>query len=147
MANTSHSRGELKLSHSEPYWLGIGSVKCNSQGLPICSIGKIPACITAKIVIASAERLIATRHCCRKSSSIAEMNVPACPMPIHHTKLVISHAQPTVLLSPHTPIPSLTVSHIHQKPQRAATEARAKASHHCPLARPSIGRATSLLIV
>ena len=61
--------------------------------------------MTAKIVIASAERLIDVRHFCRNSSRIAEISVPAWPMPIQNTKLVMSNAQPTVLLSPQMPIP------------------------------------------
>ena len=68
-------------------------------------MGNSPAWITEKIVIASADRLIAIRHFWRNSSSTAEIKVPACPIPTHHTKLVISQAQPTVLLSPQTPIP------------------------------------------
>ena len=61
--------------------------------------------MTAKIVIASAERLIDVRHFCRNSSRIAEISVPAWPMPIQKTKLVMSNAQPTELLSPQMPIP------------------------------------------
>jgi hypothetical protein len=33
------------------------------------------------------------------------MSVPAWPMPIQKTKLVMSNAQPTVRLRPHTPMP------------------------------------------
>jgi hypothetical protein len=67
--------------------------------------GKISAQMTAKMVIASAKRLIDVRHFCRKRNSTAEMSVPAWPMPTHHTKLVMSQAQPTGLLLPHTPTP------------------------------------------
>ncbi len=42
--------------------------------------------MTAKSVIASAKRLIVVRHFCWRRSRIAEMNVPAWPIPIHHTK-------------------------------------------------------------
>ena len=55
---------------------------------------------TAKMVIASANRLIDIRHCCLKSSRMAEISVPAWPMPIHHTKLMMSNAQPTGTLLP-----------------------------------------------
>ena len=33
------------------------------------------------------------------------MNVPAWPMPIHQTKLMIANAQATGMLLPHTPMP------------------------------------------
>ncbi len=36
---------------------------------------------------------------------MAEISVPAWPIPIQKTKLVMSNAQPTVLLSPQVPIP------------------------------------------
>ena len=36
-------------------------------------------------------------------------NVAACPIPTHQTKLVMSHAQPTVLFNPQVPIPVDTV--------------------------------------
>ena len=61
--------------------------------------------MTAKIVIASADRLIDVRHCWRNSSKMAEISVPAWPIPIQNTKLVMSNAQPTALFSPHTPTP------------------------------------------
>ena len=49
--------------------------------------------MTAKIVIASAKRLMAVRHFCRKMKRMALMSVPAWPMPTHQTKLVMSQAQ------------------------------------------------------
>ena len=36
---------------------------------------------------------------------MAEISVPAWPMPIQNTKFVMSNAQPTALLSPQMPIP------------------------------------------
>ncbi len=71
----------------------------------MCRSGNSPAHATAKIVIASADRLIAFRHFWRNSRRMAEMSVPAWPMPIQKTKLVMSNAQPTLLLRPHTPMP------------------------------------------
>ena len=71
----------------------------------MCRIGNIPAQATAKSVIASAKRLIEVRHCCRSSSRIAEMSVPAWPIPIHQTKLMMSKPQPTGTLTPQIPIP------------------------------------------
>jgi len=68
-------------------------------------IGKIPAHMTANSVIASAARFTDVRQRWRSRKRMAEMRVPACPMPIQNTKLVISNAQPTLLFSPHTPTP------------------------------------------
>ena len=65
----------------------------------------MPAHITAKIVIASAKRLMLVRHFCRKRKRMAEISVPACPMPIQNTKFVMSNAQPTGRLRFHTPTP------------------------------------------
>jgi hypothetical protein len=70
--------------------------------------GKMPAQMTAKMVIASAARLMEVRHFCRKRSSTAEIRVPAWPMPTQKTKLVMSKPQPTVLLSPQVPMPTMT---------------------------------------
>src|SRR5690606_20480203 len=105
IAKASHTSGELKFTHSEPNWLGNGKIQYASQGRPMCATTYVAAQITAKIVIASAERLMELRQFWRKSNRTAEISVPACPIPTHHTKSVISHAQPTVLLSPQAPIP------------------------------------------
>jgi hypothetical protein len=61
--------------------------------------------ITAKIVIASAKRLIEVRQFCRNRKRIAEISVPAWPMPTQNTKLTMSKPQPTGLLLPQTPTP------------------------------------------
>ena len=61
--------------------------------------------MTAKIVIASAARLTDVRHFCRVRKRMAEMSVPAWPMPIQNTKFVMSHPQATGWLCPHTPTP------------------------------------------
>ena len=57
----------------------------------------------------SARRLIDVRHLEPNSSKIAEMNVPAWPMPIHHTKLVIEKLHATGMSLPQVPIPVSTV--------------------------------------
>src|SRR5438270_6203023 len=63
MAKTSHTSGERKFTQSGPRWLGkYGKIKNASQGRPMWMAGNMPAHITAKIVIASAERLIEVRH-------------------------------------------------------------------------------------
>ena len=66
--------------------------------------------MTAKMVMASAKRLMEVRHFCWKSSRIAEISVPAWPMPIHQTKLMMSKAQPTGWLLPHMPMPRAMVT-------------------------------------
>ena len=65
----------------------------------------MPAQATAKSVIASAKRLIDVRHCWRSRSRMAEISVPAWPMPIHQTKLMMSKPQPTGMLMPQMPMP------------------------------------------
>src|SRR5680860_512183 len=77
IAKTSHSSGELKLTHNEPNWLGMGSTQYANQGRPMWMIGNNPACITAKMVMASAERLIAILHFWRNNSKMADIKVPA----------------------------------------------------------------------
>ena len=93
--------------------------------------------------MASAERLIAIRHFCLNNKSTAEINVPACPIPTHQTKFVISQAHPTVLLSPQVPIPVEMVYMIHPTPHKKAVKAIPKTIHHCLFAAPSTGAATS----
>ena len=59
------------------------------------SAGNRAAHMTAKMVMASAKRLMALRQPCLKSNRMAEISVPAWPMPIHHTKLMIANPQAT----------------------------------------------------
>jgi hypothetical protein len=61
--------------------------------------------ITAKSVIASAARLMAVRQCWRNRYRMAEISVPAWPIPTQNTKLTMGQPQPTGWLLPHTPIP------------------------------------------
>ena len=68
----------------------------------------MPAQATAKSVIASAKRLMEVRHCCRNNSKIAEISVPAWPIPIHHTKLTIAKPQPMGILMPQMPTPLIS---------------------------------------
>ena len=65
----------------------------------------MPAHITAKIVIASAKRLMEPRHFWRMMYRNAEMNVPAWPMPTHHTKVAIGTPHATGMLLPKAPMP------------------------------------------
>src|SRR5262245_33189779 len=101
---------------------------------------------TAKIVIASADRLIDVRQRCRKSNKIAEISVPAWPMPIQNTKLVMSNAHPTVLLSPHVPTP-VAISYVtHTTPRASAAPEAARHPYQPAPGRVSRGRAMSSLI-
>ena len=102
--------------------------------------------MTAKMVIASAARLIDVRHVCRKRKRIAEMSVPACPIPIQNTKFVMSHDQPTGTLSPQTPIPSQK-SHETATPRRPRSAREGMKKNHQPIGvRRSTGSATASVI-
>jgi hypothetical protein len=95
----------LKLGQ-RPIVFGYGNSQyAASQGRPVCSSGNIAAQATANRVIASAKRLIDVRQSCLSSRRMAEISVPACPMPIHQTKLMMSNAQPTGTLLPQMPTP------------------------------------------
>ena len=94
--------------------------------------------MTAKMVIASAERLIEVRHVWRKRKRIAEMSVPACPIPTQNTKFVMSHAQPTGWLRPQMPIPSQN-SHETAMPRRLRSAREGMKKSHQPI---GVGRST-----
>src|SRR6266851_2544643 len=106
-ANTSQMSG-LRNCGQMLIVLGYGNSQYASHGRPVWNSGKIPAHATANNVIASANRLIDVRHVCLSSSRIAEISVPAWPMPIHQTKFVMSNAQPTGTLLPQMPMPFVT---------------------------------------
>ena len=61
--------------------------------------------MTAKMVMASAKRAMALRQRLRNRKRIAEISVPAWPMPTQNTKLMMSKAQKTGLLLPQAPMP------------------------------------------
>ena len=106
-ANTSKSSGLRKLGHICMVF-GYGNSQYASHGRPRWKIGYVPAQMTAKMVIASAKRLIEVRHSCRSRRRTAEISVPAWPMPIHHTKFTMSKPQPTGWLTPQSPMPRTT---------------------------------------
>src|SRR5262245_2907652 len=106
-ANTSHINGLRKFCQI-PIEVGYGMSQKSTHGRPVCRAGNIAAQATAKSVIASAKRLIELRHDCLSRSRIAEISVPACPIPIHQTKLMMSNAQPTGMLFPQIPTPVRT---------------------------------------
>src|SRR5690349_20599060 len=125
-------------------WLGMGSIQYGSQGRPMCIAGNISAQITAKIVIASAARLMAVRQFWRSRNRIAEISVPAWPMPTQNTKLTMSQAQPTGLLLPQIPIPFQT---------RCETAVKKQATQHSEMvsamyqARGGLGASTMRITV
>src|SRR6201996_5249449 len=87
---------------------GYGSSQYPSHGRPMCSSGNMPAQHTAKIVIASAKRLIELRQPCLNSRRMAEISVPAWPIPIHQTKLMIAKPQAPGIVTPQIPTPFST---------------------------------------
>ena len=103
-ANTSHSRGLRGCGHIHIEF-GYGNSQYASQGRPRCRIGNMPAQATANNVIASENRLIDVRQSCFKRNRIAEISVPAWPIPIHHTKLMIANPQPIGMFTPQMPTP------------------------------------------
>src|ERR1700723_333569 len=103
-AKTSHTRGLRNCGHSH-IALGYGVSQKNSHGRPICSRGNMPAQATANSVMASAKRLIEVRHCWCNNNKMAEISVPAWPIPIHQTKLTIAKPQPIGRLIPQIPTP------------------------------------------
>src|ERR1700761_5573162 len=103
-ANTSHASGERNCGHTFIEF-GYGSSQYPSHGRPMCKSGNIPAQHTAKIVIASANLLIELRQPCLNSSRIAEISVPAWPIPIHHTKLMIANPHAPGIVTPQIPTP------------------------------------------
>ena len=92
----------------------------------------MPAAMTAKIVIASAARLMLVRHFCRNRKRMALMSVPAWPIPIQKTKPVMSQAQPTVVLLPQTPMPLVTSRPSEPSSTRRMLIASANSSFHFP---------------
>src|SRR6185312_3153589 len=104
IAKKSHTSGDRKfgqISRSD----GYGVSQKNSQGRPRCTIGNIAPMISANTVMTSAQRVTGRRHSAFTRRRIAEISVPAWLMPIQKTKFVMSNAQNTGQLRPHTPMP------------------------------------------
>ena len=101
--------------------------------------GKMPAQATAKMVIASAARLMLVRHFCRKRNRMAEISVPAWPMPIQNTKLVMSKAQNTgLVVAPHADAGGDQVADQQEEDAR-----HGRARRRRPRTRPRGGRGRS----
>src|SRR3954471_19137603 len=81
-AKTSQISG-LRNCGQTPIEFGYGSIQYASHGRPVWKSGKMPAHATANSVIASAKRLMDVRHDWRSRRRMAEISVPAWPMPIH----------------------------------------------------------------
>ena len=88
--------------------------------------------MTAKIVIASAARLIDVRHFCRNRKRMAEINVPAWPMPTQKTKLTIAKPQLTGLFRPQMPVPSQNSQPI-ETPNRPSIASDGRKKNHQPI--------------
>src|SRR5260370_563496 len=105
--------------------------------------GKIPAQATAKSVMGSAKRLMEVRHFLFSKNRIAEIRVPAWPIPIHQTKLTMAKPQPTGILMPQIPTPLM----ISQARETVSTitivKARAK-----PATQPrEVGRVRTMALI
>src|SRR5713101_8328172 len=98
----------------------------------------MPAHITAKIVMASAARFTPVRQRCRSRKRIAEIRVPAWPMPIHQTKLTMSHAHITGCMFPQTPTPVEICQESMKSKLHNARKLGTKSTHHQRGAFPSL---------
>src|SRR5690349_8813596 len=128
-AKTSQMSG-LRNWGQTPIELGYGRSQKKSHGRPRCRMGYCAAQATAKIVMASAKRLIDVRHCWRRSKRIAEMSVPAWPMPTHQTKLTMSHPHATGSLMPQMPMPLRKSQPTETRNRFKSAKARANAGIH-----------------
>ena len=89
----------------------------------MCTPGNRPAQITAKIVMASAARFTPVRQFWRVRKRMAEMSVPAWPMPTQNTKFTMGQPQYTGLLLPQTPTP-VVIRYRRQIPSSPAATGR-----------------------
>src|SRR5918996_6360654 len=105
MAKKSHTSGERKFGQISRS-LGYGTSQKNSHGLQRWMIGNSAPIISAKTVIASAQRVTGRRQRAFTSRRMAEMSVPAWLMPIQNTKLVTKNPQYTGQLMPVMPKPN-----------------------------------------
>ena len=88
--------------------------------------------MTAKIVIASAARLIEVRHFCRNRKRMALISVPAWPIPTQKTTPVMAQAQLTVVMMPQMPVPFQTRRTSDPKRIIATLSVNARASFQGP---------------
>src|SRR5664279_2048745 len=129
-AKTSHIRG-LRNWGQRPIVFGYGKSQYTaSHWRPVWKRTNCAAAATAKSVIASANRLMDVRHVWRRRSRIAEMSVPACPIPIHQTKLTMSMPHATGMLMPQIPTVRTRSFAIVTKRSWAARNEIAKPTYH-----------------
>src|SRR5439155_8358260 len=128
-ANTSQIKG-LRNCGQSVIVFGYGNIQYAYHGRPVCNSGKSPAHATANSVIASAKRLMDVRHSWRNSSRIAEISVPACPIPIHHTKLTMAKPQPTGMSMPQMPTPLTNSQVTENNSSITSTKAMPKPTYH-----------------
>ena len=93
-------------------------------------MGQSPAMPAAMSVIASAKRLMELRHFCRRSRRNAEMKVPACPIPIHHTKFTMAKPHATGMFTPQMPTPTAKSHTIDPSSTRVSVPAMPKPTAH-----------------
>ena len=113
-------------------WFGNGNIQYANQARPTWIPGNIPAQITAKMVIASAARLMDVRHFCLKRNRIAEISVPAWPIPTQNTKFTMAYPQPTGLLTPQVPTPQ-KIRNGMKTPSNPNTENASRKKPHQPI--------------
>jgi hypothetical protein len=92
----------------------------------------------AKMVMASANLFMDVRHRCRKRKRIAEINVPACPIPTHQTKLIIAQPHPTGTFKPQMPVPVAIRYPIEKSNKRRSDTEMLNATHHMGGVVPSV---------
>ena len=86
--------------------------------------------------MASAKRLIELRHDCRSRRRMAEIRVPAWPIPIHQTKLTMAKPQPMGIVTPQMPTPLSEKVGDGEQQHHGQQEGDAKADE------PAVGRRT-----
>src|SRR5581483_2566027 len=128
-ANTSQMSGERNWGQMFIVFGYGNSQYAASHGRPVWISGKMAAHATANSVIASANRLIDVRHDCFSRSRIAEISVPAWPIPIHQTKLTIANPHPTGMLMPQMPTPFTNRYAIETNSTLARKKANRKPTH------------------
>src|SRR5262249_2346800 len=105
-ANTPQTRG-LRNCGQDCMAFGYGTSQQTRQARPSSMTAERPAAAPANGVIASAKRLMELRHGGRNKRRIAEIRVPACPIPSHQTKLTMANPQPTGMFTPQMPMPRM----------------------------------------
>src|SRR5207248_5617066 len=80
--------------------------------------------------MASAKRLMELRHDCFSRCRIAEISVPAWPIPIHHTKFTMANPHATGMFTPQIPIPRISSQAIASSSANDPRNVRPKVASH-----------------